>query len=141
MENQQANNLLFENVDINALKKKTLQDETKIKNIISDVHKPYIYLDKTYGLNRDYAKRFKHKLYNQYDKNLPNGYVIDPQFDKEKMKKAAQGSGNSQSILTKEDVLNIRNLKNVPFFVLANHYGVSRTTIHDIINRRSWTHI
>lgn len=78
MDNQQVSNLLFENVDINKLKNKNLQNETKISNIINDIHKSYKHLKDEYGLSRDMAKKFKNKLYNQYELHIPNGYKQDP---------------------------------------------------------------
>lgn len=235
MENQQVSNLLFENVDINKLKTKNLQDETKISNIINDIHQTYEFLKNEYGLTRDMAKRFKHKLYNQYEANIPTGYKQDPYsdlhlvnkegdiirkrtrmkielhkngrgylqycgsnkksvrvhksvarafipnndesryyinhkdgnkqnnhvsnlewvtptenvihafsiglIDKKVISEKTRGEGNSQAVLSKEDVLDIRNLKKVPPHNLAEHYGVSRTTIYDIWKRRSWSYI
>lgn len=235
MDNQQVNNLLFENVDINKLKNKNLQDENKIFNIIKDIHMSYKHLKDTYGLSRDMAKKFKNKLYNQYERHVPDGYRQDPSsikhlvnregevinkrtrinikqhvngcgylqycgfnkksvrvhnsvakafipnvdkekkcinhidgnklnnnasnlewvtyqentrhafttglIDRKKLSESTRGSGNSQAVLTTEDVLNIRNLKKLPPSVLAHHFGVSVPTIYDILNGRSWTHI
>lgn len=74
MDNQQVNDILFEDVSIDMMKTKNLQDEIKILNIINDVHEDYAMLYKKYGLTRDAAKRFKNKLYNQYEKIAPSGF-------------------------------------------------------------------
>lgn len=52
------------------------------------------------------------------------------------------GESNSQAKLTSRDVLAIRALcPSVPRKVLAADFGVSRSVIRDVINKRAWAHI
>lgn len=54
------------------------------------------------------------------------------------------GDNHGMSKLTEEDVLRIRDINPSSFNdkkKLANDFGVSFTTIYDILNRRSWRHL
>jgi len=56
----------------------------------------------------------------------------------------AVGENNGSSKLTKEDVMVIRksySVGNRTQHVLAREYGVSRSAINEIINRRTWKHL
>ena len=55
-----------------------------------------------------------------------------------------RGITHYKAILTEEDVLEIRQLreeKHLLYRVLGNMFGVDFTTIYDIVKRRSWKHI
>ena len=53
------------------------------------------------------------------------------------------GTGNPKAKLTEQDVLTIRKLVSdgSTYQAAANAYGVDKTTIYDIVKRRSWKHI
>lgn len=53
------------------------------------------------------------------------------------------GNGNSASSLTEEDVLKIRAMKEEGALQedLAAIFGVSKSTISSIVNRKTWTHV
>lgn len=52
-----------------------------------------------------------------------------------------QGSGNPQAKLTEQQVINIRNAHGLTQKQLAKQYGVSRSLIGLIIQRKIWTNI
>jgi len=56
----------------------------------------------------------------------------------------AKGEGHGMAILTKQDVLEIRD-KYIPrkysYQKLGDEYGVDQSTIHLIVKRRKWNHI
>ncbi len=54
--------------------------------------------------------------------------------------KTGRGSANSNAKVTVADVLAIRAATETPA-ELATRYGVSRSTILNIINRKSWSHV
>lgn len=54
--------------------------------------------------------------------------------------KTGRGSSNSNAILSGDQVLEIRASAD-PAPVLAQRYGVSRSTIVNIINRKTWKHL
>jgi hypothetical protein len=58
--------------------------------------------------------------------------------------KQARGSGHGRSKLTEDDVRAIRDAYAdgaTQQLALAEHYGVGRSQISDIVNRKCWTHI
>lgn len=55
--------------------------------------------------------------------------------------KSGHGSGNSNAKLTAAEVEEIRATEGMTAQELANKYGVGRSTIINILNRKSWTHI
>ena len=55
-------------------------------------------------------------------------------------KASSTGSLNNQSKLTEEDVLAIRTYTGTQASIAAR-YGVSRSTVSHILNRKTWTHI
>jgi hypothetical protein len=73
MDNQQVSGILFENIDINKLTSKTINNNVA-KNIIYNLHQEYKYFKDNYNLNKDVVKYFKRKIYNQYEKILPVGF-------------------------------------------------------------------
>jgi hypothetical protein len=54
--------------------------------------------------------------------------------------KTGRGSSNSNAILTAEQVLEIRASAD-PANDLAGRFGVSRSTITNIVNRKTWSHL
>ena len=54
--------------------------------------------------------------------------------------KSGRGTQNSNSILTPPDVLAIRASQEGPT-ALAKRYGVSRSTINNVLKGKTWTHI
>lgn len=54
--------------------------------------------------------------------------------------KSGRGSANSNAKLTAADVLEIRASSETPS-ELARRYGISRSTIVNILNRKSWKHV
>lgn len=54
--------------------------------------------------------------------------------------KSGRGSANSNAKLTVTDVQNIRSSKS-SVADLVTEYGVSRSTINNILKRRTWTHV
>jgi hypothetical protein len=52
-----------------------------------------------------------------------------------------KGEKHPKSKLTNEDVLTIRSLDVNNFFLLAEEYNVSYSTIMRIMSRKSWSHI
>lgn len=54
--------------------------------------------------------------------------------------KTGRGSANSRAVLTADQVREIRASDKAPP-ELARIYGVGRSTIHNILARRTWTHI
>ncbi|WP_216638213.1 hypothetical protein, partial [Brevibacillus brevis] len=61
-----------------------------------------------------------------------------------KLSESQTGENNNQSVLTEEQVKEIRGLYKSKIYTqqaLANRYGVARPTIADIIHYRTWTHL
>jgi group I intron endonuclease len=101
----------------------------------------------------DHRKKISKSVKEFYDKNpthkkflsdLKKGSVL-PESTKQKMRDAKKrGSEHHNSILTEEDVRNIRQ-KYIPyeygFGKLSSEYGVDRKTIIRIIQNKTWTHI
>lgn len=235
MDNQQENkyDVLFENIPNDIKLSKRL--EGKELEFIRDIHLTYDELYKKYNLTREQAKKIKHKVYNVYEANIPNGFkqipyskthavnengdVINirrrdyikhslnhkgypmvclenkrsravhrlvaemfipnpdnkPQvnhingiktdnnvnnlewntnaenikhafdndlIDRNLIKINAMGSNNNMSKLSESDVLTIRELaKDKSDKEIAKCYGISRSTITLIRNRKIWTHI
>lgn len=55
--------------------------------------------------------------------------------------KSGRGSGNANAKLTAQDVVDIRACIGCSIRQLTEKYGVSRSTITNIISRKSWDHI
>lgn len=63
-------------------------------------------------------------------------------IDRDLFKLNAMGSNNNMSKLTETDVLKIRELTNNKTDTeIARIFGVSRSTVNIIRNRKIWTHI
>ena len=63
-------------------------------------------------------------------------------IDRDLFKINAMGSNNNMSKLTETDVLKIRELTNNKTDTeIARIFGVSRSTVNMIRNRKIWTHI
>jgi len=83
--------------------------------------------------------------YGKCGKSSPNYGKKHSKESVEKMKIVKIGENNPRSILTVEQVREIYKACNSPYIgqaaELAKKYGVSRSTISDIKNELSWTHI
>ena len=66
--------LLLDGVDVRVLLHNSFTVDINVKFILS-VHRDYSFLKEEFGLSRDQAKRAKKKLYDYYDKHLPEGFV------------------------------------------------------------------
>jgi hypothetical protein len=55
--------------------------------------------------------------------------------------KSGRGSANSNAKLTPADVLAIRASQDVPIDQLCEKYGVKRSTIANVLARKTWSHI
>lgn len=72
--------------------------------------------------------------------HLITGSYQDNSDDMTSRQRQARGTGHGQHALTEAQVHEIRaSLLNQS--QLSRHYGVARTTIQNVINRVTWTHI
>jgi hypothetical protein len=52
------------------------------------------------------------------------------------------GQNNAFAVLTEDNVRAIRRLaQDTPQYVLAEQYGIHRTTVHRIVKRKLWAHL
>lgn len=87
-----------------------------------------------------------HKNDNQLDNRLENlywGTSSDNRYDAYTNGRcSAEGQNNGRSLLTEEDVREIKRAKHEESAVeLAKRFSVSKWTIYDILNGRNWSHI
>ena len=73
--------------------------------------------------------------------HLRTGTQQDNMDDRNSRGRQARGSTNGVSKLTEQDVLEIRAITGLTQRAIADRYGVTRTNITMIINRKSWAHI
>jgi len=82
--------------------------------------------------------------YNNMLNNLAYGSTFENAIDSRNNNEQVRGEKVHTSKLTEKEVIEIRqkysNCK-ISFRLLAKQYGVSRTTIGDIINGNSWKHV
>ena len=72
--------------------------------------------------------------------HLELGTQVENMQDKKRAGTHGAGEKQSHHKLTWTDVFQIRNSAGVSQYELARRYGVSRTCIELVLNRRNWTH-
>lgn len=87
-----------------------------------------------------------------YDGNNANNFLTNLRWDTRKENEEDKkrhgthqtGSGNPAAILSEQDAIEIRRLYDVgdvSTYKLAHKYGVDRTTICDLLKRKTWRHV
>lgn len=121
--------------------RKAVSDETVIKvrqEYIPGAKGNYKQLMEKYNINKS---MFYYIVKDQYRTDLPLTKDLNPYF-KEKDSRCS-GECNGRAVLTKEDVLFIRSEEGQKHSTkeLSQKYGVSTSTIRDVILRKKWVNI
>jgi DNA-binding transcriptional regulator YiaG len=75
------------------------------------------------------------------DGNPQNNHLDNLQLIEDYWESAAHNLGQNRSALTADKVRAIRAAKGVSQVKLAKQYGVSKTTIFQILHRKHWKHV
>ena len=126
MDNQQENkyDVLFENIPNDIKLSKRL--DGKELEFIRDIHLTYDELYKKYNLTRDQAKKIKHKVYNVYEANIPNGFKQIP-YSKTH---AVNENGDVINIRRRDYIKQSLNHKGYPMVCLENKRS---RTVHRLV--------
>ena len=126
MDNQQENkyDVLFENIPNDIKLSKRL--DGKELEFIRDIHLTYDELYKKYNLTREQAKKIKHKVYNVYEANIPNGFKQIP-YSKTH---AVNENGDVINIRRRDYIKQSLNHKGYPMVCLENKRS---RTVHRLV--------
>jgi HNH endonuclease len=75
--------------------------------------------------------------------HLEQGTPHENSLDMVRRNRSTRGERNGAAKLTEKEVKDIRNLRNmgIPYEVIRNKYGISKTTIWEIVKKRKWKHV
>lgn len=94
------------------------------------------------GINHPQYGTHRSKVTKQKLSKYHTGRCLSDE-SKQKCRDASLGESNPMAKLTVEDVLKIRSLleSGVSCATLANQFGLTKTSIYHIKNRKSWSHV